>query len=135
MSLTSQTNFLCHGEYYFFKCDIIGSHLTWMMNDQELRTFVSTNNINDAFPHDPINILIQNIEVGMIEHETNFSSYLWFNYSLLPSMPSRINLTCTSDSDSLSIVLENPGNKYDIYYHMDKLCEIALLGFVCLSEL
>ena len=64
--------------YYFFRCDVFGSiKLIWeISNSSELNVapFTSTGYIlsND------INYLIEKVQVGESESDTNFTSYMWF---------------------------------------------------------
>ena len=115
-AIQTEDLFFCPDSYHYFRCDIIEcSHLTWMINGNEVQTLFTSDSTTDDFPHDPLNnkplnILVQSIQLGEREHETNFTSYLWFNSGLYPGDgPSEVTVSCKSDKHLLDIHMKAPG--------------------------
>jgi hypothetical protein len=66
--------------YYFFRCDVFGSRrLIWKTSDRQpfiVAPFTATGRI--VSDDEVINYLVERVEVGDKETNTNFTSYLWF---------------------------------------------------------
>ena len=114
-SLGNEDNgYICPKSSYYFRCDVtICSLLEWSVSGDVVAVIFSHSHIFDITPEDPLNILIQNLSPGAAENEANFTSYLWFNSSLLYPMdiPDVVTITCSSARHSSTISLNNPGNK------------------------
>ena len=67
--------------YYFFRCDVFGSRrLIWKTSDSQPFTVASFTPTGRIVSDDEvINYLVERVEVGDKETNTNFTSYLWFH--------------------------------------------------------
>ena len=114
LSLENEDNaFICPQSSYYFRCDvIICSLLRWNVSGNMNTIIYPYSKTSDIEPQDPLNILIQSVSLGTAENETNFTSYLWFNSSILypTDTPDIVTITCSSLQRSKTISLKNPGS-------------------------
>ena len=63
--------------YYFFRCDVIESgRLQWLTPDASFTVgpFSQTGRVREGH----LNVVVESIEIGQAEFNTNFTSYIWF---------------------------------------------------------
>jgi hypothetical protein len=84
------------------------SQLTWSINGVEEISVVPGNKPADfPSPHDPLNILIQSVDVGAREDETNFTSLLWLHSNYFLS-DTGLRVECATAESQSSIEFKQP---------------------------
>ena len=106
-------NNLCKDTFYYCRCVVTRStRLQWIVDGNlESRIFpTSTTSSSFLDPNEPLNILIQKVDLGDNEAETNYTSVLWFYSNHYNE--SNLSVTCESDLSSSTQEFKRPG----IYY-------------------
>ena len=105
----------CNNTYYYCRCEVVkSSQLTWSVNGVEEITVIPGSKPSDfPPPHDPLNILIQSVDVGAREDETNFTSLLWLHSNYFLSNTSLL-VECASAESQSSITFKPPGKMVTI---------------------
>ena len=97
----------CNNTYYYCRCEVVKStQLTWSVNGVKEITVVPGSDFPP--PQDPLNILIQSVDVGALEDETNFTSLLWLHSNYFLSNTSLL-VECASAESQSSIRFKQPG--------------------------
>ena len=97
----------CPQTYYYFRCEVSSSlRLVWKVNDIEELRLSPSSKPSDIFPEEPLNFLVQSVEVGNSPSQTNFVSYLWFNTGNVDVN----NVSCESNEETHKMLMERNGN-------------------------
>jgi hypothetical protein len=93
----------CPQTYYYFRCEVSSSlRLVWRVNDIEMLRLGPSSKPSDMFPEEPLNFLVQSVEVGDSPSQTNFVSYLWFNTGNVDWN----SVSCESNEETHKIMME-----------------------------
>ena len=90
----------CINEYYYFRCDLVGSFQVWEINGVQVERYAKNSVPLEQRPEEPINTLLYDLVKGDTEQDTNYISYLWFNSNINVSL-----VTCRSEVNSTSIFM------------------------------
>lgn len=90
----------CLNEYYYFRCDLVGSIQDWEINGVQVERYAINSVPLEQRPEEPKNTLLYDLVRGDTERDTKYISYLWFNSSINVS-----SVTCRSVVNSTSIFM------------------------------
>lgn len=80
------------------------SELVWHI-DETIITIPASSSVMYFANQYPYHAVLAKKDVSTIETDTNFTSYLWFNSSVLSNITQMLNVTC----EGLDIILQKPG--------------------------